>query len=246
VWRTDGTAQGTRQLGSIPGSAVLLAASEDERSPRFLNAYVDGGLHELWSFTPGGGAVRLAGPFASIDSSALAGAKLVFSATTTGDPAVREPWVSDGTVSGTRRVSAAGVGGLSGARVWCAAGSFAYITASEPGTGSEMWRTDGTASGTRRMTDIAAGPASSNPHGAVIVNNRLYFAATDGSNTEDLWQIDLCPADFNNNHVLSVQDIFDFLTAYFAGDPRANVGGVDQVSVQDLMDWLAMWFGGCG
>jgi hypothetical protein len=28
-----------------------------------------------------------------------------------------------------------------------------------------------------------------------------------------------CPADFNNSGAVSVQDIFDFLAAYFAGCP---------------------------
>ena len=53
-----------------------------------------------------------------------------------------------------------------------------------------------------------------------------------------------CPADFNHSGALEVQDIFDFLGAWFAGLPSANFnGGI--LSVQDIFDFLASWFGGC-
>jgi hypothetical protein len=54
-----------------------------------------------------------------------------------------------------------------------------------------------------------------------------------------------CPADFNGVGGLSVQDIFDFLSAWFAADPRANFNGVNGITVQDIFDFLGAWFGGC-
>ncbi|MFN7020736.1 MAG: GC-type dockerin domain-anchored protein [Phycisphaerales bacterium] len=54
-----------------------------------------------------------------------------------------------------------------------------------------------------------------------------------------------CPADFNGSGGLSVQDIFDFLTAYFGDDPRADVNGSGGVSVQDILDYLDLYFTGC-
>ena len=48
-------------------------------------------------------------------------------------------------------------------------------------------------------------------------------------------------ADFNCGGGISVQDIFDFLAAWFAGDPTADVGG-DGVTVQDIFDFLVAWF----
>lgn len=54
-----------------------------------------------------------------------------------------------------------------------------------------------------------------------------------------------CIADFNGSGGLSVQDIFDFLAGYFAGDPRADVNGVGGLSVQDVFDFLAAYFEGC-
>jgi hypothetical protein len=53
-----------------------------------------------------------------------------------------------------------------------------------------------------------------------------------------------CPADFNLSGSVSVQDIFDFLAAYFANDPRANFNHFGGISVQDIFDFLAAYFSG--
>lgn len=53
-----------------------------------------------------------------------------------------------------------------------------------------------------------------------------------------------CIADFNHAAGLSVQDIFDFLGAYFAGSPAADING-SGLSVQDIFDFLAAYFTGC-
>jgi hypothetical protein len=51
--------------------------------------------------------------------------------------------------------------------------------------------------------------------------------------------------DFNRDGQVGVQDIFDFLNAWFANDPSADFNGVDGVSVQDIFDYLNAWFVGC-
>ena len=53
-----------------------------------------------------------------------------------------------------------------------------------------------------------------------------------------------CRADFDTNGLLSAQDIFDFLNAWFALDHRADfTPGV--LDVQDIFDYLNAWFAGC-
>jgi hypothetical protein len=42
-----------------------------------------------------------------------------------------------------------------------------------------------------------------------------------------------------------VQDIFDFLAAYFSNGPGADFNGSGAVSVQDIFDFLAAYFAGC-
>lgn len=54
-----------------------------------------------------------------------------------------------------------------------------------------------------------------------------------------------CVADFNNASGVGVQDIFDFLAAWFASSPTADVNGLNGVTVQDIFDFLAAWFAGC-
>jgi hypothetical protein len=54
-----------------------------------------------------------------------------------------------------------------------------------------------------------------------------------------------CPANFNQQNGVTVQDIFDFLAAYFGGQPQADFNGAGGISVQDIFDYLAAYFTGC-
>ncbi len=54
-----------------------------------------------------------------------------------------------------------------------------------------------------------------------------------------------CAADFNGVNGVTVQDIFDFLTAWLAGNPSANFNQVNGVTVQDIFDFLTAWLAGC-
>ena len=42
-----------------------------------------------------------------------------------------------------------------------------------------------------------------------------------------------------------MQDIFAFLNAWFAGDPRTDYNHNGALSVQDIFDFIAAWFAGC-
>ncbi len=54
-----------------------------------------------------------------------------------------------------------------------------------------------------------------------------------------------CFADFNASGSVTVQDLFDYLAAYFAADPRADFNISTTITVQDLFDYLAAYFAGC-
>ncbi len=54
-----------------------------------------------------------------------------------------------------------------------------------------------------------------------------------------------CPADFNHVNGVTVQDIFDFLTAWLAGNSSADFNHVNGVTVQDIFDFLTAWLAGC-
>jgi hypothetical protein len=56
-----------------------------------------------------------------------------------------------------------------------------------------------------------------------------------------------CEANYNKAGGVSVQDIFDFLSDWFAGSPFARVGGDGTgaaPTVQSVFDFLGAWFGG--
>jgi hypothetical protein len=54
-----------------------------------------------------------------------------------------------------------------------------------------------------------------------------------------------CPADYNGQDGVTVQDIFDFLAQWNIGHPSTNFNGQDGVTVQDIFDFLAAWNAGC-
>lgn len=58
--------------------------------------------------------------------------------------------------------------------------------------------------------------------------------------------LDICLADFNCSGGLSVQDIFDFLAAWFAGEPRSEFNQDGNLNVNDIFSFLGAWFSGCG
>ena len=57
--------------------------------------------------------------------------------------------------------------------------------------------------------------------------------------------IGCCPANFNQAGGVTVQDIFDFLAAYFAANPSADFNHNGSVTVQDVFDFLYAYFTGC-
>lgn len=63
-------------------------------------------------------------------------------------------------------------------------------------------------------------------------------------------QLTLCAADFNCSGSgagdgVSEQDLFDFLSAYFAGDMRADMSKNGSVSIEDVFEFLRLFFTGC-
>ena len=69
-------------------------------------------------------------------------------------------------------------------------------------------------------------------------------ADADGDFTPD--SCELCPADFNQSGgAPTVQDIFDFLSAYFANLPSADFNTVGGITVQDIFDFLTAYFTAC-
>jgi len=77
--------------------------------------------------------------------------------------------------------------------------------------------------------------------------NRAFAGLTTTCNPVGNGLSPCCAADFNHAGGVTVQDIFDFLAAWFAGSPSAAYGGngFRFPTVQDIFDFLGGWFAGC-
>lgn len=84
---------------------------------------------------------------------------------------------------------------------------------------------------------------------SVSGNGRVIVGMGENSHYQlEAWRAVLpatCVADFNGVGGVTVQDVFDYLVAYFANLPSADVNGRDGVTVQDIFDYLVSYFAGC-
>ena len=101
----------------------------------------------------------------------------------------------------------------------------------------------------RNTVNLAGATGNSLTIGAAQVGDAGVYdcVATNncGAATSGPAQLVVCPADFNCADGLSVQDIFDFLGAWFAGEPRAEFNGDGHLNANDIFSFLGAWFGGC-
>ncbi len=66
-----------------------------------------------------------------------------------------------------------------------------------------------------------------------------------GSTPSTAAMLTICAADFDCSGIVSIDDIFSFLNAWFAQDPRANIDGAGGVAIDDIFAYLNLWFSGC-
>ena len=73
------------------------------------------------------------------------------------------------------------------------------------------------------------------------------FTTAAGCNAAGNTASPCCRADFNHTSGISVQDIFDYLSAWFSGSTSADFdgNGASSPTVQSIFDFLAAWFAGC-
>lgn len=77
---------------------------------------------------------------------------------------------------------------------------------------------------------------------AYLINVRGFSIAA-GTFVLNSSLVPYCPADWNHSGVRDVQDVFDFLDAWFIG--TGDFDGDGQRTVQDIFDFLDAWFMGC-
>ena len=92
-------------------------------------------------------------------------------------------WKTDGTASGTVKVSTARWTGVS-------VNDTHYYVANDGTHGSELWKTDGTTAGTMMVKDINPNGNGIGAISLVAFNDMVYFSANDGINGTELWKSD--------------------------------------------------------
>ncbi len=94
------------------------------------------------------------------------------------------------------------------------------------------------------------GPSLNEDHVEMLGNGVWNDLSNAGAATGDFAIVEVvpppsCPADFDGSGSLSVQDIFEFLNAWFASLPSADFDGMNGTDVQDIFSFLNAWFAGC-
>jgi len=181
LWRSDGTATGTRKLhdldGPVPDTFIAV--------PSGVFFFVG---NALWKIDATGEERMLrAIPGYLWPEKVAVGDRLVFVV----DDGVHgpEPWGSDGTSEGTRVLQDIEPGSEgsypAGLRV---VGDRVLFTAADSFAGAGIWRTDGTPEGTRRITTI---PSQTHDNEAASTGDLYLFVASPGTTAQfAVWRSD--------------------------------------------------------
>ena len=211
LWRSDGTAEGSYLVkdickgpdGSRPNMGIFL-----EKEWYFSASECDSGqakIQTLWK-TDGtaSGTVKVSdiqtgGAYSSFSNKVQVNGKIFFSGSeiipnTYSDP---EPWVSDGTASGTFQLKnitqGSGRWQYSDPVQFTAIGNHVIFSADERSlTGRELWISDGSKAGTKLVKDIYSGQRDGlkayRPF--FTLKDKVIFQASSKSLGEELWTTD--------------------------------------------------------
>lgn len=197
LWRTDGTAAGTRVVKDINPSGDSWPNGFWVINGRALFSADDGGGEELWR-TDGTAAgtskvkdINGNPNTGSVDGIiARYGSYLYFYAND-GVHGI-ELWRSDGTAAGTKMLKDINPGAGDSDRCCLQQlGNIVLFQAYDPTRGHELWKTGGTPNTTSLVADINPGPNSSYPlDEGVVAGNRYFFCVWP---TDELWVTDGTP-----------------------------------------------------
>jgi ELWxxDGT repeat protein len=207
VWRTDGTAEGTRPLLSLDsrwatarvdavplnGKTYFVAESASRR--RGTDLWVTDGTAE--GTAPVLPDVADPGRPRNLSKLTVFKGALYFFAETR-DPARRIGlWRSDGTAAGTVLVKAITLPpylyGGTYPPLLTPLGDALFFRADDGVHSTELWKTDGTPGGTVLVRDVNPGAAHSQPDHLTAAGGRLWFTANDGEHGIELWESDGTP-----------------------------------------------------
>ena len=199
LWKTDGSTISlvkdinTGNTGSFPSQFYVVGSILYFEANNGVNG------RELWK-TDGtnAGTVMVKDIEPGISNSAISSifefnGSIYFSANTA---LGAELWKSDGTTSGTQLVKDINPSGSSTPKYFCSLNNWLFFNADDGKHKREMWKTDGTQSGTVLVYDYYNDKEnnlnSSDPQGLTVINNNIYYAATNGDIGRELFKLNPC------------------------------------------------------
>ncbi len=188
---TDGTASGTHRIASLPAPGAPLGAVVTDDGTAWFRVG-DNLAGQIWRSD---GTQAGTGPVTALTQHSAFVAEAAFGNLIVGrntDAAGgQEPWVSDGTVAGTRRLADISMGtGSSGPVRFTTFERGVLFVAESPITGREPWFTDGTPAGTRILDlEPALGPGSQ-PDLLTAFGDRVLLVASTNAHPSGLWSTD--------------------------------------------------------
>jgi len=247
LWVSDGSTAGTVMLKNINATSDSNPAKFTELNGLLYFRANDGiNGYELWVTDGTEAGTQL---FIDIASGAndsypynfyVSGNKMYFSAQ---DPVhYEELWVSDGTVAGTYMVKDIYPDDNgSSPSYFMEFNGKVYFQATDGTHAEEFWVTDGTEPGTYMVKDINTTTQNyegSFPDNFTVYNNKLYFAANDGTG-DHLWVTDgteagtvkIAPATYDEP--TSVNDLFLFEDALYFQAEYSNAIGKELYKYSD-------------
>ncbi|KAF2511446.1 T9SS type A sorting domain-containing protein [Flavobacterium zhairuonense] len=201
IWKSDGTESGTMMVKNINNTATS-SISYDNKFVVFNNeAYflandnVNG--TEIWKTNGTASGTILLKDISEGPSSVWiekihvdkANNKLLFYSTSTNYPE-KKLWVSDGTATGTFKLSDVQASNISGIeQSFVSVNNKTYLTGQTEKEGNELWSTDGTKSGTSFFADLNYSN-SSYASKFTNVNGNLFFSANGKQSGNQLFKSD--------------------------------------------------------
>jgi large repetitive protein len=269
LWRSDGTAAGTRMVADTGCTSGEGFGPAYPRSPVGLAGRVFFTSCDVWDETFGEWGRELWRTDGTRQGTRIVKQINPDGSAVPSDPVVlngallfraydgvhgSELWKSDGTRAGTVLLEDTHPGdnevGPASGDTFVRAGDQVFFVADDGSHGMELWVTDGTAAGTSMVEDINTGPAGSVSYSlvATAANGVLYFGADDGAHGTELWR-----SDGTGAGTYMVEDLnatgssFPGQVGYFRPIRRqpplsfASIGGMLYFTANDGQTGMELW-----